>query len=307
MFDELDDPAPPVPGPGVRAAVASRGLRIRRNRRLVQAGSAASVVVLAASVAGLAGRPDATSRIEPVTTASATTVPSPSPSPSASPAGPEPTGGPSSPAPTPEPPRTTPSPAPSPSEGEEGPGFEGCRDAEGLPARGAAPTEDLHIELEVADPVERGADVPGTLVIVNNSTTDGWQFDLVAAGGTGILQTVARNAAGDLSGLHWTDAIWVQRVQLAPGDSWEAEVEVPTRTCDAMLPAGAYDLAVGVEWQDLRRWYGPSPTPGPTGTGEPLQVPPVSRTPAPSPTPVEAEPVQGWTPWGTEPVAVTFF
>ncbi len=58
MFTDTDlrDPAPPVPGAGERAAVATRAKQLKRNRRLAAAGGALGVVaMLSLGVVALAG------------------------------------------------------------------------------------------------------------------------------------------------------------------------------------------------------------------------------------------------------------
>jgi hypothetical protein len=58
MFTDTDlrDPAPPVPGAGERAAVATRAKQLKRNRRLAASGGALGVVaMLSLGVVALAG------------------------------------------------------------------------------------------------------------------------------------------------------------------------------------------------------------------------------------------------------------
>ena len=62
-LSDLRDPAPPVPGPAQRAAVATRAHQLGRRRRIAQVGGALAVVaVLAAGVAVAASDTGTTSR-----------------------------------------------------------------------------------------------------------------------------------------------------------------------------------------------------------------------------------------------------
>lgn len=305
MFDELDDPAPPSPGPSVRQAVGARAAKLRRNRRLAGAGGAASGALVAiALVAGLSGSPRSVSRIEPL--ASETPSPTGEPTPEPSSPGPgEPTATPPAESPSPAPP--TPEPPTSP---PAEPALAGCTTATALPSGDRKPGHGLTLTLVADGEFDRSEDGTATLVITNTTNSYGWEFDLRAYRANGSLQTVARGTGGRLSGVSWNDAIRQYRVVVGPGEEWRQQVDVPTDDCGTPLPAGRYDLAAGVQWSNVVSWHGDPPvTPGP---GDVSVAPPGTSSPSPSPTGAptplpSSQPSPGeWVPWATEPVSVTF-
>lgn len=286
MFDRFDDPSVPTPGPGERAAVAARATRLRRRRAAVLGGSAVSVALVVALVAYAAADGPASRSLvaadppspsettyspepEPTPTPAPTTSP-PAASPSPTPVAPPPT---RQPTPTPTP--TTPKPPPtnvagfdSEPDGKPGwsTGFVSCRNATSPLPRGAAPFPGLTLTLELpATTFVAGRSYEARLVIANEGDRH-VQFEAHLGSGTRAV-----DAKGNGSAVSGNDAIMLNDVRLAPGESTTFTVGVVTWGCgdghedpNVPLPAGSYSMTDGLTWSNPRSWDPASPSPSPS-------------------------------------------
>lgn len=119
MFEELDDPTPPVRGPEALPQVRARGQALRRRRQLaLGTGAGATTALVAVLLLTLPGGGPPDERLVPAAPSSSSPAPVPSTTPPSGTAAPTPDRTPTVPAPssTPQPSRTGPAPSsPTPS------------------------------------------------------------------------------------------------------------------------------------------------------------------------------------------------
>jgi hypothetical protein len=268
VFDDLDDPAPPTPGPAERAAVAARAGRMLRRRQGFVLGAGTLSAVAAVLLVQLP--PDAPAR-EALTTTTTTPTATAEPTPALPTAHPGPTEEvPPSPLATPSRtatpvlPTTGPSPtatasptaSPVPTRGGRptrpswSTGFTSCTVKD--PGASTAPAAGLTLRLVLADRVvAAGERLTGELVVTNGSS-ETVRFDanrFYTDDGT-LIDSTGWAAAARTG----TDAIAVTSYELAPGESARVDVGIRTESCGTEqgsyepLPPGDYQAVAELSW-----------------------------------------------------------
>jgi hypothetical protein len=304
MFDDLDDPNPPVVPYGARDAVVARGARLRRRRRVAwTAGSTSLAVVLVASMVLARHEPEARLATEPTpspSTEAPTESPTPSPTPSESP----------TPAPTATASKAaTPSPTPSPEDNRFpgmipdgmpgwGTGFTWCGNATSVPSPGGAPFPGLTLNIDLPDSASHAADTTGAATFHNDGDRDVRFFV------SGRVIAVASDGHGHFSAVEGNDGIPSYEVVVPAGGDAMLDLSLPTHSCAdtpdeeaPRLPPGTYTVGLSVSWSSPQHDASPSPS---SSTG-PLEPSPTS-SPSPSWSP---EPASGSGEWGAIRTTIT--